>query len=71
MQFRTIGRSDLKVSPLAFGGNVFGWTVDEALAFRLLDAWLDAGFNFIDTADMYSTWVPGRRRGCWACWAWP
>jgi aryl-alcohol dehydrogenase-like predicted oxidoreductase len=63
MQFRTIGRSDLKVSPLAFGGNVFGWTVDEALAFRLLDAWLDAGFNFIDTADMYSTWVPGHIGG--------
>ncbi|MEJ8823066.1 aldo/keto reductase [Variovorax humicola] len=63
MQFRTIGRSDLKVSPLAFGGNVFGWTVDEALAVRLLDAWLDAGFNFIDTADMYSTWVPGHIGG--------
>ncbi|MEJ8851339.1 aldo/keto reductase [Variovorax rhizosphaerae] len=63
MQLRSLGRSDLKVSPLAFGGNVFGWTIDEALSFRLLDAWLDAGFNFIDTADMYSTWVPGHTGG--------
>ncbi|MEJ8858754.1 aldo/keto reductase [Variovorax robiniae] len=63
MQLRSLGRSDLKVSPLAFGGNVFGWTIDETLSFRLLDAWLDAGFNFIDTADMYSTWVPGHTGG--------
>jgi aryl-alcohol dehydrogenase-like predicted oxidoreductase len=54
MQLRPLGRSGLQVSPLAFGGNVFGWTVDEALSFRLLDAWLDAGFNFVDTADVYS-----------------
>ncbi len=60
---RPLGRSDLQVSPLAFGGNVFGWTVDEALSFRLLDAWLDAGFNFIDTADVYSRWVPGHSGG--------
>ncbi|MDR2212409.1 MAG: aldo/keto reductase, partial [Pseudomonadales bacterium] len=63
LQRRPLGRSNLQVSPLCFGGNVFGWTVDEASAFRLLDAWLDAGFNFIDTADMYSTWVPGHVGG--------
>ncbi|MEO5735909.1 MAG: aldo/keto reductase [Variovorax sp.] len=63
MQLRPLGRSGLQVSPLAFGGNVFGWTVDEALSFRLLDAWLDAGFNFIDTADVYSSWVPGHCGG--------
>ena len=63
MQLRLLGRSDLQVSPIAFGGNVFGWTVDEALSFRLLDAWLDAGFNFVDTADVYSRWVPGHTGG--------
>ena len=63
MQLKPLGRSGLQVSPLAFGGNVFGWTVDEAASFRLLDAWLDAGFNFIDTADVYSTWVPGHAGG--------
>jgi aryl-alcohol dehydrogenase-like predicted oxidoreductase len=63
MQLRPLGRSGLQVSPLAFGGNVFGWTVDEKLSFRLLDAWLDAGFNFVDTADVYSHWVPGHSGG--------
>lgn len=63
MQLRTLGRSGLQVSPLAFGGNVFGWTVDEAQSFRLLDAWLDAGFNFVDTADVYSRWAPGHAGG--------
>ncbi|OUL98428.1 aldo/keto reductase [Variovorax sp. JS1663] len=63
MQLRPLGRSGLQVSPLAFGGNVFGWTVDEKLSFRLLDAWLDAGFNFVDTADVYSYWVPGHSGG--------
>jgi aryl-alcohol dehydrogenase-like predicted oxidoreductase len=63
MQLRPLGRSGLQVSPLCFGGNVFGWTVDEATAFSLLDAWLDAGFNFIDTADVYSGWVPGHVGG--------
>ncbi|WP_399679329.1 aldo/keto reductase [Xenophilus sp.] len=63
MQLKPLGRSGLQVSPLAFGGNVFGWTVDEAASFRLLDAWLDAGFNFIDTADVYSSWVPGHAGG--------
>ncbi|HEY4067016.1 MAG TPA: aldo/keto reductase [Burkholderiaceae bacterium] len=60
---RELGRSGLKVSPLCFGGNVFGWTVDEATSFSLLDAWVDAGMNFVDTADVYSRWVPGHRGG--------
>jgi aryl-alcohol dehydrogenase-like predicted oxidoreductase len=63
MEMRRLGRSELSVSPLCFGGNVFGWTVDEATSFRLLDAFLDAGFNFIDTADVYSAWKPGNRGG--------
>jgi aryl-alcohol dehydrogenase-like predicted oxidoreductase len=60
---RPLGKSGLSVAPLAFGGNVFGWTVDEPTAFRLLDRFVDAGFNLIDTADTYSTWVPGHRGG--------
>ncbi len=60
---RTLGRSSLQVSPLCFGGNVFGWTVDEATSFALLDAWLDAGMNFVDTADVYSRWAPGHQGG--------
>ncbi|MEP7301530.1 MAG: aldo/keto reductase [Caldimonas sp.] len=60
---RRLGRSDLQVSPLCLGGNVFGWTVDEAMSFRLLDAWVDAGMNFVDTADVYSRWVPGHAGG--------
>lgn len=63
MQFRTLGRSGLQVSPLCFGGNVFGWTADETTSFALLDAWVDAGFNFIDTADVYSRWAPGHKGG--------
>ncbi|MGA0587825.1 aldo/keto reductase [Dyella sp. KRB-257] len=63
MQRRTLGRSTLEVAPLAFGGNVFGWSADEARSFALLDAFVDAGFNLIDTADMYSSWVPGNRGG--------
>ena len=63
MNLRPLGRSGLQVSPLCFGGNVFGWTADEATSFSLLDAWLDAGFNFIDTADVYSRWVPGHAGG--------
>jgi len=54
MQHRTIGTSDLKVAPLVFGGNVFGWTADERTSFSLLDAFVDHGLNFIDTADVYS-----------------
>src|SRR5512140_1950503 len=63
MTMRKLGRSGLEVSPLAFGGNVFGWTVDEAASLRLLDQFVDKGFNFIDTADMYSRWVPGNKGG--------
>jgi aryl-alcohol dehydrogenase-like predicted oxidoreductase len=63
MQKRRLGKSDLELAPLAFGGNVFGWTADEATSFRLLDGFVDAGFNFIDTADVYSHWVPGNRGG--------
>jgi aryl-alcohol dehydrogenase-like predicted oxidoreductase len=60
---RALGRSGLQVSPLALGGNVFGWTADEATSFRLLDAWVDAGMNLVDTADVYSRWVPGHTGG--------
>ncbi|QHI97278.1 aldo/keto reductase [Xylophilus rhododendri] len=63
MEYRALGRSGLQVSPITFGCNVFGWTIDEATSHRLLDAWVDAGMNFIDTADMYSTWVPGHVGG--------
>src|SRR6187401_2705703 len=63
MKLRPLGRSALMVSPLCFGGNVFGWTVDQPTSFALLDAWVDAGFNFIDTADVYSRWVPGHAGG--------
>ncbi len=63
MHLRPLGRSGLQVSPLCFGGNVFGWTADEAMSHALLDAWLDAGFNFIDTADVYSRWAPGHTGG--------
>ncbi|QNJ99741.1 aldo/keto reductase [Dyella telluris] len=63
MQLRPLGRSSLSVAPLAFGGNVFGWSVDEQRSFDLLDAFVDAGFNLIDTADVYSAWVPGNRGG--------
>jgi aryl-alcohol dehydrogenase-like predicted oxidoreductase len=60
---RPLGRSGLQVTPVCLGGNVFGWTVDEATSFKLLDAWVDAGMNFIDTADVYSRWVPGHTGG--------
>lgn len=63
MNMRRLGRSDLMVSPLCLGGNVFGWTVDEATSFQLLDAFVDAGLNFIDTADVYSSWAPGNSGG--------
>jgi len=63
MQFRTLGRSSLQVSPLCLGGNVFGWTMTEAESFPVLDALVGAGLNFIDTADMYSVWVPGHHGG--------
>jgi len=63
MQLRELGKSGLKVSPLCFGGNVFGWTADEPTSFKLLDAMVDSGVNFVDTADSYSTWVAGHRGG--------
>ena len=63
MELRRLGRSELMVSPLCFGGNVFGWTADESTSFSILDAWIDAGFNFIDTADVYSRWAAGHQGG--------
>jgi len=60
---RELGRSGLQVSPIAFGGNVFGWSADEKTSFSLLDAFVDAGFNLVDTADVYPAWVPGNRGG--------
>jgi len=63
MDTRSLGRSGLQVSRICLGGNVFGWTVDERRSFRLLDAWVDAGMNFVDTADVYSRWVPGHAGG--------
>src|SRR5258708_17136191 len=63
MNKRQLGRSDLQVAPLAFGGNVFGWTIDEATSFPLLDQFIAAGFNLIDTADVYSRWAPGNKGG--------
>jgi aryl-alcohol dehydrogenase-like predicted oxidoreductase len=63
MEKRRLGRSDVMVSPLCLGGNVFGWTADERTSFKVLDAYAEAGLNFIDTADVYSTWVPGHKGG--------
>lgn len=60
---RKLGTSDLVVAPLTFGGNVFGWTLDESASFKILDSFFAAGFNFIDTADIYSSWVPGNQGG--------
>ncbi|GAA3111587.1 aldo/keto reductase [Streptomyces rectiviolaceus] len=60
---RKLGSSDLEVFPLALGGNVFGWTADEAQSFTVLDAYTAAGGNFIDTADVYSAWAPGNKGG--------
>ncbi|MBZ5594428.1 MAG: aldo/keto reductase [Acidobacteriia bacterium] len=63
MNTRKLGDSDLNAPPLCLGSNVFGWTIDEKTSFAILDALVAAGFNFIDTADMYSTWVPGHKGG--------
>lgn len=63
MERRKLGKTGLETAPLVFGGNVFGWTADEATSFALLDAFTDAGFNAIDTADAYSRWVPGHSGG--------
>ena len=63
MEKRKLGKSGIEFAPIAFGGNVFGWTADEAISHRILDAFVDAGFSFIDTADVYSRWVPGHTGG--------
>jgi aryl-alcohol dehydrogenase-like predicted oxidoreductase len=63
MEKRRIGSSDLQIAPLVLGGNVFGWTADEAVSFRILDAFVDAGGTMIDTADVYSAWVEGHQGG--------
>src|SRR3954469_9437204 len=60
---RRLGNSQLEVAPLALGGNVFGWTADEKTSFAVLDAFVEAGGNMIDTADVYSAWVPGHQGG--------
>jgi aryl-alcohol dehydrogenase-like predicted oxidoreductase len=63
MELRRLGQSDLHIAPLMLGGNVFGWTVDEKTSFAILDAFVDAGFNAIDTANTYSRWVAGHKGG--------
>lgn len=63
MQKRNLGSSKIAIAPLALGGNVFGWTVDEKKSFTILDAFVDFGLNLIDTANVYSTWVPGNKGG--------
>jgi aryl-alcohol dehydrogenase-like predicted oxidoreductase len=63
MEQRALGKSDIKVAPLAFGGNVFGWSADKDVSMKLLDQFVDSGFNLIDTADVYSIWVPGHTGG--------
>lgn len=63
MKTRKLGKSEIEVAPLMLGGNVFGWTADEPTSFKILDAFVDAGLNFIDTADSYSTWAPGHKGG--------
>src|SRR4051812_31595911 len=63
MENRRVGGSDLEISPLVLGGNVFGWTADQATSFRILDSFVDAGGTMIDTADVYSFWVDGHQGG--------
>jgi aryl-alcohol dehydrogenase-like predicted oxidoreductase len=63
MDFRPLGQSNIKIAPLMLGGNVFGWNVDEPMSFAIMDAFVDAGFNAIDTADTYSRWAPGHKGG--------
>ncbi len=63
MEKREIGNSGIKVYPFAFGGNVFGWTIDEKQSFKILDAYVDYGLDFIDTADVYSVWASGNKGG--------
>ena len=63
MEMRELGRSGLKTAPLVLGGNVFGWTADQSASFAILDAFTDGGFNAIDTANVYSRWIPGHVGG--------
>ena len=63
MEKRLLGRSGLQTAPIVLGGNVFGWTADEATSFSILDRFVDLGFNVIDTANVYSMWVPGHKGG--------
>jgi aryl-alcohol dehydrogenase-like predicted oxidoreductase len=63
MKLRQIGNTGIQVAPLALGGNVFGWTADEETSFKVLDAFVDAGFSLIDTANTYSKWLPGHQGG--------
>lgn len=63
MQKRRLGNTDLEVSPVAFGGNVFGWTIDQEKSFEIIDGFVGAGFNLIDTANNYSYWVKGNDGG--------
>ena len=63
MKTRPLGRTGIDIAPLVLGGNVFGWTADEATSFAILDRFAGAGFNAIDTADVYSSWVPGHQGG--------
>ncbi len=63
MEKRELGTSGIKVNPFCLGGNVFGWTADVITSFNILDAFVDSGLDFIDTADVYSTWVPGNHGG--------
>jgi aryl-alcohol dehydrogenase-like predicted oxidoreductase len=63
MQFRKFGATGIEIAPLVLGGNVFGWTADKAASFAILDMFMDAGFNAIDTADVYSIFVPGHKGG--------
>src|SRR5579859_6948015 len=60
---RKLGNTGLDIAPLVLGGNVFGWTVDEAGTAQLLDHFVDSGFNMVDTADVYSNWIPGNHGG--------
>jgi aryl-alcohol dehydrogenase-like predicted oxidoreductase len=63
MHTRMLGKTDLAIVPLVLGGNAFGWTIDDAKSFEVLDAFVDRGFNCIDTADVYSIWIPGHQGG--------
>lgn len=63
MEKRLLGSTGLSIAPLVLGGNVFGWTIDEKASFAVLDAFVDQGFDAIDTADVYSSWAPGNEGG--------